>query len=244
MKDKQKTTAIVLAAGRGKRMQSNIQKQYLLIHDKPVIFYALQAFEQSAVDEVILVAGADEVDYCRDEIVYKYGFQKVTKVVAGGAERYDSVYCGLSAASDCDYVLIHDGARPFVTPELINANIECVKKENACVTAVLSKDTVKIGNQDGSIESTPNRANVWIIQTPQSFEYHLLKQAYEKRKAANDEKVTDDAMVVEKYMQRKIKLLQGDYRNIKITTPEDLIIAQALVDDKNDTTIFSCLQIV
>lgn len=229
MIESQKTAAIVLAAGQGKRMNSNVQKQYLLIYNKPVIYYTLQAFEQSAVDEVILVTGQDEIEYCRQQIVEQYGFKKVSKVIAGGKERFDSVYQGLRAVWDCAYVLIHDGARPFITPELINANIECVKATGACVTAVPSKDTVKIADEDAFIKETPERAKVWAIQTPQSFEYEMVRRAYERRIEACDDTVTDDAMVVEKFMHRKIKLLMGDYRNIKITTPEDLIIAQAFV---------------
>lgn len=225
----QKTAAVVLAAGRGRRMNSDVQKQYLLINDKPVIYYTLQAFEKSDVDEVILVTGQDEIGYCRHEIVEKYGFKKVKAIVAGGKERFDSVYQGLLAIPDCSYVLIHDGARPFITPQLIHDNIECVKKEGACVTAVPSKDTVKIADADGFVKETPERASVWIIQTPQTFEYEMVRKAYEMRAEADDNTVTDDAMVVEKYMQQKIKLLTGDYRNIKITTPEDLIIAQAFV---------------
>lgn len=229
MVENQKTAAIVLAAGRGKRMNSKVQKQYLLIHDKPVIYYTLQAFEQSEVDEVALVTGQDEIEYCRHEIVERYGFHKVKHIVAGGRERFDSVYQGLLAVPDCGYVLIHDGARPFITPQLIHDNMACVKKEDACVTAVPSKDTVKIADEDDFVKETPKRAGVWIIQTPQSFKYEIVRGAYEKRAAARDNTVTDDAMVVEKYMQQRIKLLMGDYRNIKITTPEDLVIAQAFV---------------
>lgn len=226
--------AIVLAAGRGRRMNSDVQKQYLLIYNKPVIYYTLTAFERSDIDEVILVTGPDETEWCRQHIVEKYNFTKVKQIVGGGKERYDSVYQGLLAAEGCDYVLIHDGARPFITAELINANIACVIKEEACVTAVPSKDTVKIADADAYIRETPERARVWLIQTPQSFAYGLVRKAYDLRAAADDDSVTDDAMVVEKYMCRKIKLLMGDYRNIKITTPEDLIVAQAFVAERTD----------
>lgn len=227
-----KTAAIVLAAGKGKRMNSRVQKQYLLIYNKPVIYYTLKAFEESDINEVILVTGQDEIEYCRREIVEKYGLKKVNGIVPGGRERFDSVYEGLRAISDCDYVLIHDGARPFVTPELINDNIACVRKEGACVTAVPSKDTVKIADEAGFIRDTPPRSLVWQIQTPQSFSYEMILEAYKKRAKAHDESVTDDAMVVEKYAHQKIRLLMGDYRNIKITTPEDLILAKALLEER------------
>lgn len=229
MKKEGKVAALVLAAGSGKRMNSSVKKQYLLIYDKPILYYTLKAFEESAVDEVILVTGQDEIDYCRQEIVDKYGFKKVSHIIAGGKERYDSVYQGLLHA-ECDYVLIHDGARPFITPEVIEKNITCIIKEEACVTAVPSKDTVKISDSDGFIVSTPARSTVWIIQTPQSFAYPLVKEAYDRMFASGEtEGVTDDAMVVEKYMDRKIRLLQGEYTNIKITTPEDLEIAKVFL---------------
>lgn len=230
MRTKQeKTAAIVLAAGRGRRMNSQVQKQYLLIYSKPVIYYTLKAFEASDVDEVILVTGAGEIEYCQNEIVDKYGFKKVSHIVAGGSERFDSVYQGLRAVPECDYVLIHDGARPFVTPELINSNIDCVKKDGACVTAVPSKDTIKIADADGFVADTPARSLVWMIQTPQSFRYEMVLEAYRLRAEADDSTVTDDAMVVEKYAKQPIRLLMGDYKNIKITTPEDLVLAHAFV---------------
>lgn len=232
--DMKKTVAIVLAAGQGKRMNSHVQKQYLLIYKKPVIYYTLNAFEKSEVDEVILVTGQDEMNFCRHQIVEYYGFKKVTAIVAGGRERFDSVYQGLQAIDHCEYVLIHDGARPFITPELINSNIDCVKSSGACVTAVPSKDTVKIADEDGFIKDTPERSKVWLIQTPQSFRYETILEAYKKRAEAEDNTVTDDAMVVEKYACQKIKLLMGDYRNIKITTPEDLVLARAFLEERQD----------
>lgn len=229
--DGKRTAAIVLAAGSGKRMGTSVHKQYLLIKDKPVIYYTLQAFEASDVDDIILVTGADEIDYCRETIVEKYNFHKVRAVIAGGKERYDSVYEGLKVLSDCDYVLIHDGARPLISKDLINANISCVQKENACITAVPAKDTIKVADDNGYVADTPDRSKLWQIQTPQTFSYALVTEAYRKRAEADDTTVTDDAMVVEKYANYPIYLLKGDYRNIKITTPEDLIIAEAFLND-------------
>ena len=229
--DGKRTAAVVLAAGSGKRMGTAVHKQYLLIKGRPVIYYTLQAFEDSEVDEVILVTGADEVDYCRKEIVEAYRFKKVRDVVAGGKERYDSVYEGLKALSGCDYVLIHDGARPLISRTLINANINCVQETKACITAVPAKDTIKVADDNGYVADTPDRSRLWQIQTPQSFSYALVLEAYRKREEAMDDTMTDDAMVVEKYTSHPIRLLKGDYSNIKITTPEDLVIAEAFLDN-------------
>lgn len=223
---------IVLAAGRGKRMGSETPKQYLMLGGYPVLYYSLKAFEDSVADGVILVTGAEEIDYCRTQIVELYGLNKVRAIVAGGAERFESVSRGLEACKrwgDCKYVLIHDGARPLVTPQIINDNIHCAAEYGACVTAVPSKDTVKLADADGFVAGTPERSNVWIIQTPQSFAYDIVRGAYDEREKMNDTSVTDDAMVVERYAGRPVRLLMGDYRNIKLTTPEDLPVMEALL---------------
>lgn len=229
--DGKRTAAVVLAAGSGKRMGTAVHKQYLLIKDRPVIYYTLRAFEDSEVDDIILVTGADEVDYCCREIVEAYHFTKVRGIVVGGKERYDSVYQGLKALTDCGYVLIHDGARPLISKSLINANISCVQETEACITAVPAKDTIKVADDKEYVADTPDRSRLWQIQTPQSFSYGLVLEAYRKRAEAMDGTVTDDAMVVEKYTSHPIRLLKGDYRNIKITTPEDLVIAKAFLDN-------------
>lgn len=221
-----KNIAIVLAAGQGKRMQSKVQKQFLLIKDKPVLFYTLRVFENSPViTDIILVTGKDEIEYCQKEIVDKYGFNKVRKIVAGGKERYHSVYEGLQAAEDGDYVFIHDGARPFVDNEVIERAYLAVKEHQACVAAVPVKDTIKIADEEGFAAQTPDRKKVWQMQTPQTFEFHLIKDAYERLLLEEPEGITDDAMVVETMTDHKVKLVEGSYRNIKITTPEDLEIA-------------------
>ena len=166
-----KTTAIVLAGGSGKRMNSNVKKQFLQIHEKPLLYYALKAFEDSFIDSVILVTSEDDKEYCQKEIVEKYHFHKVKKIVSGGKERYHSVANGVMAAEECDYLFIHDGARPFVTQDMLTRLFEEVKKSNACVAGMPVKDTIKIANADGYIESTPKRDLVWMIQTPQVFSY-------------------------------------------------------------------------
>lgn len=220
-------TAVVLAAGAGKRMQSAVRKQYLMIEGKPVLYYALNAFEQSKISDIILVVGAGEIEYCRKEILEKYGIQKVKAIVEGGKERYHSVYEGLKAASGTDYVLIHDGARPFVTQEIIQRSMEAATQYGACVVGMPVKDTIKIIGEDGFAETTPERSRLWQIQTPQTFSYPLILDAYEKVLMQDDTSITDDAMVLERASGQKVKVIEGSYQNIKITTPEDIFLAEA-----------------
>lgn len=225
-----KCTGIVLAAGQGKRMNSKIQKQFLELGGYPVLYYALRAFQNCPwINDVILVTGKEEIAYCRENIVEYYHFDKVKTIVEGGKERYHSVQKGLSACCDTDYVFIHDGARPFLTQQILERGLECVKKWDACAAGMPSKDTVKITDEAGVVQSTPDRRNVWIVQTPQVFSYGLAAESYEKALKGDCSDLTDDAMVVEKYGDHPVKLYQGSYKNIKITTPEDLPIAEILV---------------
>lgn len=232
--DRKKIVAIVLAAGTGKRMQSNIPKQYLMLQDKPVLYYSLRTFEESNVNEIILVVGKDDIEYCRKKIVEKYKLKKVTKIIEGGAERYHSVYNGLNAIDYADYVFIHDGARPFITLDIIKKTTVEVGEHNACVVGVPSKDTVKIVNDVGIVINTPNRDNVWSVQTPQAFSYNIIKKAYDLlfSSSQKDLKITDDAMVVEHTLNYPVKMVMGEYYNIKITTPEDLIIGEGILRRK------------
>ena len=223
--EKQKYAAIVLAAGSGKRMNSKVHKQYLIIQDRPVLYYSLKAFEDSAVDEIVLVVGKGEEKFCRKEIVDKYGISKVKAIVEGGKEGYHSVFEGLKQTSDADYVLIHDGARPFVNQDIIRRCMQEVQKYQACVVGMPVKDTIKIADEEGYAKQTPDRKNVWMIQTPQTFSYALIYEAYEEMLKTEDTAITDDAMVLERIKGKKSKLIEGSYRNIKITTPEDLLIA-------------------
>jgi 2-C-methyl-D-erythritol 4-phosphate cytidylyltransferase len=230
-----KATAIVLAAGQGKRMKSKVHKQYLLIKDKPVLYYSLKAFEESIIDDIVLVAGKGEREFCKNEIVSKYGFNKVRTIVEGGAERYHSVSNGINAITwNCDYVFIHDGARPFVNNEIIERAYNEVKKSNACIVGMPVKDTIKISDKEGYVADTPVRSLVWQVQTPQVFEKKLITRAYnkliekEKELLVQGILITDDAMVVEYFENIPVKLVEGSYQNIKITTPEDLRIAQVI----------------
>ncbi|MDD6306061.1 MAG: 2-C-methyl-D-erythritol 4-phosphate cytidylyltransferase [Clostridiales bacterium] len=230
-----KYTAIVLAAGAGKRMNTKVHKQYLEVAGKPVLYYTLKAFEESAVSDIVLVTGAGEEDYCQKQIIKKYGFEKVKAIVTGGKERYHSVYQGLLAAEGADYVLIHDGARPLVDSAIIQRSMDAVLKYQACVVGMPVKDTIKIVNEEQFAKETPDRNKLWQVQTPQTFSYILVKEAYQKMLEQEDAAITDDAMVVERMTSVPVKLIEGSYRNIKITTPEDLLVAEAylLGRDKN-----------
>ncbi len=229
MEEKKYCTAIVLAAGSGKRMGTKVHKQYLLMGGKPVLYYSLRAFEASGlIDEIVLVCGAGEEEYCRHEIVDKYNISKVRKVIPGGAERYHSVWNGLQETQD-GYVYIHDGARPFVDDEMIVRAYECVSEYHACAAGMRSKDTVKIASHDNVVTETPDRSSVWIVQTPQVFETGLIKKAYALLMEQEEITVTDDAMAVEQMLGASVRLFCGSYENIKITTPEDLEIADVFL---------------
>ena len=238
--------AIVLAAGRGKRMNSKVAKQYLLLQEKPILYYALKQFEDSFIDDIILVTGAEDIAYCREEIVAKFGFTKVRNVVAGGKERYHSVHQGLVAAGEllsnacsgqsdlgeeaCIY--IHDGARPFIHEDILMRAKESVEQHGSGVVGMPVKDTIKIADEAGFAVSTPKRSLVWQVQTPQCFLYSIIMPAYAKLIETEEEllaqgvAITDDAMVVRKYAGADVFLMEGEYENIKITTPEDIMIAE------------------
>ena len=226
----ERNTAIVLTAGQGKRMHSKVQKQFLEIQGYPVLCYSLRCFQESPlIQDIILVTGEESISYCKEEIVQKYGFTKVSAVIPGGKERYDSVYAGLCECRDCEYVLIHDGARPFVTEEILKRGLQKVKETGACVIGMPSKDTVKLSDEEGYVKETPNRKCVWTIQTPQIFSYPLIREAHDSIRQKDMSKITDDAMVVEQETGAKVALAEGSYQNIKITTPEDLDIAEAFL---------------
>lgn len=232
--------AIVLAAGQGRRMQSKVAKQYMSIKGKPMLYYSLKAFQESVVNEIILVVGEDEVDYCKEHIVEYYGFSKVKTIVTGGYERYLSVYNALQTLEDeivrCNlmgdnhYVLIHDSARPLITKQIIEDAIEGVVSDKAIVVAVPSKDTIKIADETGTIEYTPKRRLTYIIQTPQAFEFDLLMKSYREVMKCTNLEITDDAMIVEHGSNHSVKIVEGNYKNIKVTTPEDLKIAEMLME--------------
>lgn len=238
-----KRTAIVLSAGSGKRMNSDTKKQYLLIKEKPIIYYSLNTFQQSSfIDEIILVTSPEDMTFVEEEIVKKYNFTKVSNIVVGGKERYNSVYNGLMQCRDSEYVLIHDGARPFITEEILKRTMDVLLEHGSAVVGMPVKDTIKIVDENNFVKDTPNRKSVWLVQTPQCFRTEIATNAYERlileeesgELAKRGIQVTDDAMVVETFYNTasnkyKVKLVEGSYENIKITTPEDLDIAEVFL---------------
>lgn len=227
-------TAIVLSAGSGSRMKSDIPKQYMDLNGKPVIYYSLKAFEESDFSSIVLVCGKNDVDYCKKEIVEKYGFTKVKAVVAGGKERYHSVYEGLKMAEGSDYVFIHDGARPMITPQMIRRLQDVVIVEETAIAGMPVKDTIKIVDENNYVESTPERKYVWQVQTPQCFSYSIIYEAYkaiitDETEGVPIPPITDDAMVLSYATDYEVKMVEADYKNIKITTPEDILVASVLL---------------
>lgn len=225
-----KNCVVVLAAGKGKRMGVGVNKQFLNIREKPILYYTLKAFEESKlIDDIILVASEQEISYCKKEIVEKFNITKVKDVVKGGKERQDSVFNGLKAISNCDVVLIHDGARPFIDNRIIEDGIKYARIYGACACGVTPKDTIKIKDFQSFSKETPDRNTLFCIQTPQCFKYEVILQAH-KRLQQDNILVTDDTMLVEKY-GKSVYLYDGSYTNIKITTPEDLIIGDKIAEN-------------
>ena len=201
-----KKIAVVLAGGRGSRMNSDIPKQYLMLKDRPVLYYALKAFQDSDIDSIVLAAGENDLEMCRTQIVEKYGINKVMAIVAGGAQRYDTVYNALKAAQELA--------------------IDTAPEEVLIYIHDPVKDTIKVVSPEGFAVDTPDRNTLWQIQTPQVFRSDIISSAYAKMYADTDRgTITDDAMLVERYTDVPVKMAMGAYTNIKITTPEDMGIA-------------------
>ncbi len=233
MNEKKKCIGLVVAAGVGRRMGSSVKKQYMELGGKPVLYFSLKAFQNSGIiDDIVLVVGEEDLSYVRNEVVDKYGFTKISGIVPGGKERYDSVWQGLQTITDEDgYVFIHDGARPFVTEEIIRRGYDAVSQYRACAAGMPSRDTVKLADADDFVLSSPNRDHVWLMQTPQVFEISLIKEAYEKFMEQEEKEATDDAMVAEQMLKVPVKLFAGSYENMKITLPEDVKLAEAILQD-------------
>lgn len=228
--------AIVLAGGSGKRMNTDVAKQFLKINGKEVLYYSLRAFENNGnITDIVLVTREEDIEYCKKNIIDEYGFSKVSNIVCGGKERYDSVYNGLQVIStypECkrQIVLIHDGARPFITDIMINESVKKIQSGcQACTIAVPAKDTIKkVENVDGKILGieTPDRKFLYQIQTPQTFEFNLIMSSYGKMLKDHNHNITDDTMLVEQYSGVYSEIIEGAYENIKITTSEDLEIGE------------------
>ncbi len=222
-------SAIILAGGKGKRMNSSISKQFIEIKGKPIIYYTIKKFnENKKVDNIVVVLSQEEIEYFKENILNKYKL-KVDKIVIGGAERQDSVYNGLKSLenSGTDIVLIHDGARPFISDRIIDDGIEYATIYGACAPGVMPKDTIKIKGRSNFSIDTPNRETLVAIQTPQIFKFREILECHKKVKI-DKVVVTDDTMVVERY-GNKVYLYDGEYTNIKVTTPEDLILGEKLI---------------
>lgn len=221
--------ALIPAAGSGRRMCAGVNKQYLLLDDRPVLAHTVAAFHNHPrIDRIYLIVPAEELAYCQTEIVDRFGFNRVAAILVGGAERQDSVangLCGCAAQAD-DLLLIHDGARPLIDAATISAALDATARHGACVVGVPVKDTIK-RVVDGVIVATPERRELWQVQTPQGFRYDLIRAAHDRARS-EDFRGTDDAVLVER-LGHPVTMVSGSYRNFKITTPEDLIIARALL---------------
>ena len=231
----ERITAIIVAAGKGLRMGGNIPKQYMELDGIPILARTLLKFEESPADEVIVVCPQGDVEYVREHIILKYGIKKCTAVVEGGDERFDSCRKGLEAVSPrTGLVLIHDGVRPLVTPGLIGRVIEYTGKYKACCPGIVPRDTVRLADSNSFSCASPLRNDCRLIQTPQGFEVSLLRTAYERFFAGDEEArreagITDDAMLVERFCGQKIYLCEGEDTNIKLTRPEDPVTARYIL---------------
>jgi len=227
MTDQPKAGAIIAAAGESRRMDG-IDKVFAPLGGKPVISYVLDAFEEcESISQIVVVVSKDNLAKCR-ELIAENKYAKPIEVCAGGKRRQDSVAAGLAKLDECDRVVIHDGARPLVTKELIERGLEAAEETGAAAAAVPVTDTVKIADDNRIVLETPPRQNLWAVQTPQVFRVDIISKAY--REAAGD--VTDDASLVER-LGNKVKLYMGSYDNIKITSASDLLVAEALLKHGN-----------
>ena len=234
-----RSTAVLLAAGRGERMGGEVPKQYMKIAGVPLIALTLRSLgESDVIDDIVMVIPAGDEDYVREEIFpfAQEAARKVRAFAPGGAERYHSVHNGLEAiAWPCDVVYIHDGARPFIDDASLHRLQAAAAECGACVAGMPSKDTVKIADEEGYVRETPDRARVWTVQTPQVFDRKLITECYREMLAALPDltargiHITDDAMVAELMRGKRVKLVPASYRNIKITTPDDIAAAQAIL---------------
>lgn len=229
-----KSIALIPAAGMGKRMGASINKQYLLLNDLPIVARTIAVFEQSSlIDAIYLVIPEEEIPYCREHVVDACGFRKIAAIVPGGPERQNSVMNGLRAmqksVSDADVVLIHDGVRPLVTEIMLRDSITIARLHDGAVVAVPVKDTIKVVH-DGIVHDTPPRENLWQAQTPQSFRFGIIFKAHLSAETGSFSG-TDDASLIERD-GGEVRIIRGDYRNIKITTPEDLLLAEAYLSSR------------
>jgi 2-C-methyl-D-erythritol 4-phosphate cytidylyltransferase len=227
--------ALIPAAGMGRRMNAGINKQYLKLDGMPIVARTIEVFDEAPfVDDIYVITPEDEIPFCREHVVDKYSYIKVRDVVPGGKERQNSVMNGLRAIRSPepgDIVVIHDGVRPFITVAIIEQSIEAARTHGGAVVAVPAKDTIKIV-RDNIVRETPPRETLWQAQTPQTFRYDIIMHAHERAEAEGF-LGTDDSSLVER-VGGTVALVMGDYRNIKITTPEDMQLAHSILDSFED----------
>ena len=224
-----KTSAIIVSAGKGVRMNRSTPKQYLLLQGKPVLCHTVMAFDKCPeVDEILLVVPEKDILYCRERLLSGLHLETPVKVIAGGERRQDSVFNGILSIDDKDgIVVIHDGVRPLIQPELISRCIDNAKISGACILGVPLQDTLKMVDKDSLIQATIDRENLWAAQTPQAFHYQLIRDAHETAAKAGVE-TTDDAALLER-MGLRVHILRGTGENLKITTNDDLVLADAIL---------------
>ena len=227
------STAVIVAAGKGRRMGTEISKQFLPLCGKEILAHTVEKFEKAAcIRDIILVTGGDALQDVR-QMVQEYGWKKIISVTEGGKERQDSVFLGLQQGpQDTEIVLIHDGVRPFVTEEILERSIAAAKETGGCVAGVPAKDTIKVCDAEGFAIATPDRSTLRQIQTPQTFRRKEILAAYEKAKA-DGFLGTDDASVAE-HSGFPVRVIMGSYCNIKITTKEDLLIGAAFLKEETE----------
>ena len=227
------STAVIVAAGKGKRMGTEISKQFLPLCGKEILAHTVEKFEKAAcIRDIILVTGGDALQDVR-QMVQEYGWKKIISVTEGGKERQDSVFLGLQQVpQDTEIVLIHDGVRPFVTEEILERSIAAAKETGGCVAGVPAKDTIKVCDAEGFAIATPNRSTLRQIQTPQTFRRKEILAAYEKAKA-DGFLGTDDASVAE-HSGFPVRVIMGSSRNIKITTKEELLNGAAFLKEETE----------
>ena len=248
--DKQRTAAVIVAAGKGMRMGASVPKQYLKLAGQPILRHTVSAFEASNVDDIIIVCPNGDEEYVRDTIIAADNFRKIRAVIPGGGERFDSSWCGIRAAAALEpapgVILIHDGVRALIEPELINSVISALDTYDACCPAVRVKDTIRRIGPDGYSCGTIAREELRAIQTPQGFRTDVILTAYREMENVQQTSdvqheqascrpltgITDDAMLVECYTSTRVYLIDGDEHNIKITTPEDMLLAETIIEKR------------
>ena len=227
-----RVTAVIVSAGKSERMGMEISKQFIPLCDIPVIARSISAFQASGmVSKIVIVTRQEDIMEVAD-IVHEFGFDKVARIVKGGQTRQQSAAAGLKAADDCEYIAVHDGARPLITPQCIDRVIQTAIETHAAAAAVKLKDTLKKADENGNISATVDRSSLWLVQTPQAFETGLYRDALEKAEESGED-YTDDCQLIE-MAGSPVRLVVGEYTNIKLRTKEDILIAESIVRARGD----------